>query len=185
MLLHPDHPPAPHDLWQTWSWEPAVLFGLVALGSVYGRGAAVAAFLGGMARLDRSTRLAARTAGMLLVCVALAACGTLAGCGGSGAEPRTVVVGGDPERGRTSLGGFGCGSCHVIPGVRGANGMVGPPLTGFAGRAYIAGQLANQPDNLVRWIQDPQAVEPGTAMPNLGVVPEVARDMAAYLYTLR
>jgi cytochrome c1 len=55
----------------------------------------------------------------------------------------------------------------------------------FARRAYIAGQLANQPDNLIRWLQDPQAVEPGTAMPKLGVVPQVARDMAAYLYTLR
>jgi cytochrome c1 len=63
--------------------------------------------------------------------------------------------------------------------------MVGPPLTMFAHRAYIAGQLPNQPENLVRWIQDPQGVEPGTAMPDLGVTPAVARDMAAYLYTLR
>jgi cytochrome c len=62
---------------------------------------------------------------------------------------------------------------------------VGPPLTTFARRAYIAGQLPNQPENLIRWIQDPQAVEPGTAMPNLRVSPVVARDMAAYLYTLR
>jgi cytochrome c len=62
---------------------------------------------------------------------------------------------------------------------------VGPPLTMFARRAYIAGQLTNQPDNLIRWIQNPQAVEPGTAMPNLGVIPEIARDMAAYLYTLQ
>jgi cytochrome c len=63
--------------------------------------------------------------------------------------------------------------------------MVGPPLTMFARRAYIAGQLSNEPNNLIRWIRDPQAVEPGTAMPNLGVAPAVARDMAAYLYTLR
>ena len=55
----------------------------------------------------------------------------------------------------------------------------------FARRAYIAGQLPNDPENLVRWIQDPQGVEPGTAMPNLGVTAAVARDMAAYLYTLR
>jgi cytochrome c len=91
---------------------------------------------------------------------------------------------GDPERGRVALDGFGCGACHVIPGVRAARGMVGPPLTGFARRSYIAGQLVNSPDNLVRWIVYPQAVEPGTAMPSLGVVPSVARDMAAYLYTL-
>jgi cytochrome c2 len=91
---------------------------------------------------------------------------------------------GDPKRGREALAGFGCGACHHIPGIRGARGSVGPPLASFARRSYIAGQLVNSPDNLVRWIVDPQGVEPGTAMPNLGVIPAVARDMAAYLYTL-
>jgi cytochrome c len=106
------------------------------------------------------------------------------GCGRN-EEPVTIVGGGDPERGKTALAGFGCTACHTIPGIRGANGLVGPPLTHFARRAYIAGQLPNDVENLVRWIQNPQAVEPGTAMPDLGVVPAVARDMAAYLYTLR
>ena len=55
----------------------------------------------------------------------------------------------------------------------------------FARRAYIAGQLPNQPENLIRWLVDPQAIEPGTAMPDLDVTPELARDIAAYLYTLR
>lgn len=92
---------------------------------------------------------------------------------------------GDPKRGRQALAGFGCGACHQIPGIRGARGSVGPPLTSFARRSYIAGQLVNSPDNLISWIVDPQKVEPGTAMPNLGVVPAVARDMAAYLYSLQ
>jgi cytochrome c len=109
----------------------------------------------------------------------------LPGCSPFGDRTETIVVGGDAERGRASLDGFGCGACHVIPGVRGARGMVGPPLNQFALRAYIAGQLPNQPDNLIRWLEDPPAVEPGTAMPNLGVGPATARDMAAYLYTLR
>jgi cytochrome c len=109
----------------------------------------------------------------------------LYGCSSPEGQGETIVAGGDPERGRAALVGFGCGSCHVIPGVRGARGMVGPPLSDFALRAYIAGQLPNQPENLMRWVQNPQAVEPGTAMPNLGVGPAVARDMAAYLYTLR
>src|SRR5688572_27904257 len=108
----------------------------------------------------------------------------LHGCSGGGAV-ETLVAGGNPERGQTALDGFGCGTCHVIPGVKGAVGGVGPPLSRFAVRSYIAGQLANEPQNLIRWIQDPQAVEPGTAMPNLGVDEAVARDMAAYLYTLR
>ncbi len=71
---------------------------------------------------------------------------------------------------------FGCGSCHTIPGVRGADAMVGPPLNG---------RLPNTPENLVHWIVTPQTVEPGTAMPNLGVSEREARDMAAYLYKLR
>lgn len=95
------------------------------------------------------------------------------------------VAGGDPTRGSNALRAYGCGACHVIPGVVGAQGQVGPPLTQWALRAYIAGNLPNIPPNLVRWIRDPQAIEPGTAMPSLGVSEAEARDMAAYLYTLR
>jgi cytochrome c len=120
---------------------------------------------------------------LILATAAFPVC--LAGCASPGDRIETVVVGGDAERGRVSLDGFGCGACHVIPGIPGARGMVGPPLTQFALRSYIAGQLPNQPDNLLRWLEDPPGVEPGTAMPNLGVGPAVARDMAAYLYTLR
>ena len=97
----------------------------------------------------------------------------------------SVIPGGSIERGRTSLAGFGCGSCHAIAGVTGANGKVGPPLTGVASRSIIAGELANTPENMLRWIRDPVAIEPNTAMPNLSVSDATARDMVAYLYTLR
>lgn len=96
----------------------------------------------------------------------------------------TTVPGGDPARGQAFLAAYGCGACHTIPGVRGANGLVGPPLTSFGDRAYIAGRLTNEPQNLVRWISDPQAVDSQTAMPDVGVAEATARDMAAYLYTL-
>lgn len=79
---------------------------------------------------------------------------------------------------------YGCGSCHAIPGVTGAVGTVGPPLTDWSERTYIAGSLLNTPDNLITWIMHPDAIEPGTVMPNLGVAEETARHMAAYLYTL-
>lgn len=101
--------------------------------------------------------------------------------GGSAAQP---VAGGDPARGRAAITAYGCGGCHAIPGVAGARARVGPPLTNFADRAYVAGKLPNQPAQLVRWIRDPQGVTPGTAMPNLGVTEAHARDIAAYLYTL-
>lgn len=94
------------------------------------------------------------------------------------------MPGGDPARGELVLRDYGCHSCHVIPGVRGANALVGPPLTAWSKRHYIAGTLSNTPENLIQWLQYPQTVEPGTAMPNLGVTEQDARDMGAYLYTL-
>jgi cytochrome c2 len=95
------------------------------------------------------------------------------------------MTGGDPDRGAAAIDAYGCASCHTIPGVRGAKARVGPPLDYMGTRAYIGGVLANQPDNMVRWIQNPRAVDPLTAMPNLDVKESDARDIAAYLYTLR
>lgn len=80
---------------------------------------------------------------------------------------------------------YGCHTCHLIPGVPGANSLVGPPLTAWAERQFIAGALPNRPNELIAWLQDPQAIEPQTAMPNLGATEQAARDMSAYLYTLR
>lgn len=92
---------------------------------------------------------------------------------------------GDPARGRLALAQYACRGCHVIPGLSGGDGQVGPPLAGMATRGLIAGKLPNTPDNLVAWIRAPHVVEPDTAMPALGVNEQDARDMAAYLATLR
>ena len=91
---------------------------------------------------------------------------------------------GDPQRGAQLITQYGCGSCHQVPGVNGANGLVGPPLTAFGKRSYIAGVLPNNATNLQRWIQNPQQVVPGNAMPDLGVTSIDARDIAAYLLSL-
>ena len=112
------------------------------------------------------------------------ALGALAG-GCHDSRPRVLVTGGDARRGRESIAAYGCGACHVVPGVREAQGMVGPPLTSFARRAYIAGEAPNTTRELIQWIMNPQSIEPGTAMPALGVTAAQARDIAAYLYTLR
>lgn len=100
-------------------------------------------------------------------------------------EEARTLTGGDPDRGMAAIGRYGCGACHDIPGVRGATATVGPPLGGIARRSYLAGQLSNSPENMRRWIQVPQQVERGTAMPNMGVTDDDARDITAYLYTLR
>ena len=96
-----------------------------------------------------------------------------------------ALTGGDPAAGRAAIKARGCGGCHQVPGVPGAVGTVGPPLTGFLHRGYIAGRLDNSPDNLTRWIRNPQAVDPQTAMPNTGVGAQEAADIAAYLYSRR
>lgn len=115
--------------------------------------------------------------------LALLALLTLMGC--ARRDPGPTVPGGNSESGRKLIVSYGCGSCHSIPGVRGADGLVGPPLDRFARRSFIAGQVTNNADFLIRWIEVPQAIEPGTAMPNLGVSESHARDIAAYLYTLQ
>jgi len=105
----------------------------------------------------------------------------LGGCG-SGSEP-VAIPGADPGSAPTVMKAFGCGSCHMIPGVDGADGRVGPNLAGIEGRWSIAGRLPNTPANLVRWIMHPQEIDPGTLMPELGVPAQQARDIAAYLYS--
>jgi cytochrome c2 len=94
-----------------------------------------------------------------------------------------ATTGGDPRRGEAMFIQYGCGSCHALENVRDATGSVGPPLDGVAGRVIIGGHLANTPQNMERWIRDPQHVSPGTAMPDLGVGESDARDITAFLYT--
>src|SRR5579864_4897972 len=106
---------------------------------------------------------------------------TLSGC--SRHDPD--LTSGDPSLGQSLIYSYNCGSCHTIPGVPEAKGTVGPPLEGIGNRRYIAGSLVNTPENLITWTIRPQQVQPGTAMPNLGVTQEQAADIAAYLYTLR
>ncbi|HEX6708516.1 MAG TPA: c-type cytochrome [Albitalea sp.] len=88
------------------------------------------------------------------------------------------------EQGARALREYACIGCHTIPGLTGSDTQVGPPLQGLASRSMIAGRLVNNADNLVQWIRAPQAVKPGTAMPDMGVTEAHARQMAAYLATL-
>ena len=108
----------------------------------------------------------------------------LAGCGVKEAGPVHPPVG-DAGHGAIWIAREGCGSCHQIPGIMHADGLVGPPLLHFSKRTMVAGYLPNTPANLVHWIQDPQGVAPGNAMPDGGLDTQQARDIAAYLYTLK
>jgi putative membrane protein len=115
--------------------------------------------------------------------IALALIGVACAVEARAADNRNA--GANAERGAALIAQYGCGSCHTIPGIAGARGQVGPPLTQLARRVYIAGMLRNTPDNLALWISDPQGIVPGNVMPNMGIDAQNARDIAAYLATLQ
>lgn len=131
--------------------------------------------------------VATRTSRVLALAIVAAAATVATACHqtAKAAEPSTTIAGADANRGAADIERIGCGTCHMIPGIQHAEGLVGPPLEHWSRRTYIAGEVPNTPGMLVRWIETPQAIEPGTAMPNLGVTEQTARDIAAYLYTLR
>jgi cytochrome c len=104
--------------------------------------------------------------------------------GRSDITPDSSTFPGDPERGVQAFTSYGCISCHAIPGVPRARGLVGPPLDAWAERSFIAGQFPNSIENLTSWLMAPQAMMPGSAMPDMGVTWQDAQDMSAYLFTL-
>jgi mono/diheme cytochrome c family protein len=91
----------------------------------------------------------------------------------------------DIARGKVAVQQHACPTCHEIPGVDGASAPVGPSHAGVASRRNIDGVLPNTPENMVTRMSSPQAIEPRTAMPDLFVSPRDARDIAAFLGTLR
>jgi cytochrome c1 len=125
-------------------------------------------------------------AGLLVPVLLLAL--VLAACGESEAERHArQITGGDPGNGLGLVRKYGCNSCHMVPGAPGAKtgAKAGPPFEGVGSRPTLAGGLPNTPENLIRWIRNPQSVSRGTQMPNLGVSEQDSRDLAAFLYTLR
>jgi cytochrome c len=124
----------------------------------------------------RSTRQALRA--IAVVCLFLAGCDEQF-------EKSPANASGDAKRGIDLIKQYGCGGCHLIPGIPDATGNVGPPLLHVATRTYIAGFFSNSPENMALWIQDPQKALPGNAMPRMGVTPQDSRDIVAFLYTLK
>ncbi|HZQ09315.1 MAG TPA: c-type cytochrome [Anaerolineae bacterium] len=114
---------------------------------------------------------------VVIVCLLSACAGDVSGI----VQPRTYSDA-NVASGRRLIASYGCGSCHSIPGIPGADALAAPPLNHFGERSYIAGLLPNNWEKLIKWIQNPQQIKPGTAMPNLGVKEDEAKDIAAYLY---
>ena len=100
-------------------------------------------------------------------------------------EARKTAVPGNPERGRQLIAQYGCNVCHAVPGVEGPQGALGPALNGIMARPTLSGgTVQNTPENLVKFIQNPAALNPSTSMPGLMMPAPEAQDMAAYLATL-
>ena len=95
------------------------------------------------------------------------------------------MTGGDIARAPDLIRRYGCAGCHTIPGIPGGDGKVGGPLQDIRQRVYVGGVVTNSPDNLVRWIVSPQTFSPRSAMPATGITEAEARDVAAYLYSLK
>src|SRR5207237_211624 len=131
--------------------------------------------------LRESERRARFTAVVPLVSLACVVSLQSWACSGDAYRAAAAMTGGDPARGAQAITKYGCDTCHTIPGVRTARGLVGPPLTGVAARVYLAGHLPNTPDNMQRWIRYPREAEAQTAMPDVGVTESDGRDIAAYL----
>ncbi len=110
---------------------------------------------------------------------------TVAACGGGPSSSAAWDGPGDPAAGKRVISRIACGICHVIPGVAGARGTVGPSLEGFAERNLIAGRLPNEFELLTRWVRDAPSFDPATGMPELPISEDEARDVAAYLHSLR
>jgi cytochrome c len=100
-------------------------------------------------------------------------------------EPAVYTSGGNPHHGASVIAQSGCGACHSVPGVPGARGRVGPSLDHIGTQTILVGTLPNTPANMLTWIRTPQSVRPGDAMPNMELSEHDARDVAAYLSTLR
>ncbi|HEX6440666.1 MAG TPA: cytochrome c oxidase assembly protein [Stellaceae bacterium] len=160
-------------------WIPAGFAYLAAILVLFARWLRVAE-----ERAQRRARRALTSAATLGLCLL-----ALPGCGKSDEEPNAGAsatgFGGDPRRGAKQIAEIGCGACHTIPGISGADALVGPPLDKIGRRIFLAGYLRNTPDNMIAWIKDPQKVLPGNAMPDMKLTQEQARDIAAYLYTLK
>jgi putative membrane protein len=133
---------------------------------------------------ERLVVISNRAQRALAISVILVGAGTVLEACQDANTTAVALTGGNPADGEVAIQKYGCWTCHTIPGIAGANGVIGPPLDKVASRAYVAGR-PNSPQQLINWIRRPQEVRRPTPMPDMGVTDRDARDIAAYLYTLR
>jgi cytochrome c oxidase subunit II len=93
----------------------------------------------------------------------------------------------DPEsgQGRSAFLAQSCVNCHRVRGTP-ARGTYAPDLTHLMSRQTLAsGEVPNTPENLRRWVLDPQTIKPGCLMPAFGLGERDRDEIVRYLLTLR
>ena len=92
---------------------------------------------------------------------------------------------GEAAKGLALFQQLSCTSCHAVKGTP-ATAQVAPDLTHLASRRQLgAGIMDNTPENLHRWLMDPQKVKPGVLMPSFNLTDEQANELVAYFETLK
>ena len=121
-----------------------------------------------------------RTAVLLLL---LAACNRSPETPAAATAPPPI---GDAQKGKTLIAQYGCNVCHIIPGIDGPQGSLGPSLEGVASKPTISnGVVPNNPANLTQYVANPQSLNPQSTMPALGLQGTEPQDITAYLLTLK
>jgi len=78
-----------------------------------------------------------------------------------------------------------CVNCHSIAGLM-TRGRVAPDLTHVGSRTTLAaGTLPNTPENLAKWLRNPQSVKKGVRMPDTGLNTDQIKHLTAYLEGLK
>jgi cytochrome c oxidase subunit 2 len=96
----------------------------------------------------------------------------------------------ETRAGRELFRSLACAGCHTVQNLTAGRFPGAPPLDGVASRPSIAGGVLtmtdeNRRDNFRRWIANPPAVKPGTAMPSLGLSEQQVNDITEFLLTLK
>jgi len=101
------------------------------------------------------------------------------------AKPAAQPTGAEAVAGGKLIQTIACGSCHTIRGTS-LKGTFGPDLTHFGSRSGIAAYtLPNTPQNLLAWLQDPQAIKPECTMPTIPLPLREQQQLVAYLEELK
>jgi cytochrome c2 len=114
----------------------------------------------------------------------------LVGCQNAPSQPpaKAVELTGAAAEGKEVFVAKGCVACHRAPNLPEAQGTLGPNLAGIGNSTAhpkIAAAVDNTPENMKRWLQEPQKVKPGSAMPSLGLTDAEAANLTAFLETFK